>query len=332
VSYDTSNNTWTTQRYYPYGSTRSGEAPTDWLFTGQRFDGTIGLYDYGARFYDPALGRFISADAIVPEPGNPQALNRYSYVLNNPLRYVDPAGRFACIPGTGGWEGPQKYNIHACAYRLGYGNKAQVKYKQQMMTVAESEAIPSILLAAAILRQTDPAWPDRFVGDEPERFLLTQARSGGVSGWLFGSKKNMSVGIGQITPSEAERFGWSGNLDDLFDPEQSIGFMGAKIAQADAFIQTQAGWTELDRFMLLAIAQNSGKGPTEEFYGDFVERDWAKFLFDTTEGRNPQRLRDQLWAMLMRIEWLLFEGDWSLPPGIDLQEYRQRLYPGSSGG
>jgi RHS repeat-associated protein len=101
VVYNTNNDTWTTQRYYPYGSTRSGEAPTDRLFTGQRFDATIGLYDYGARFYDPALGRFISADPIVPEPGNPQSLNRYSYVYNNPLRYVDPSGH-ALWPGDGG--------------------------------------------------------------------------------------------------------------------------------------------------------------------------------------------------------------------------------------
>jgi RHS repeat-associated protein len=52
----------------------------------------VGLMDYGARFYDPALGRFVSADSVVPEPGNPQALNRYAYVLGNPLRYVDPTG------------------------------------------------------------------------------------------------------------------------------------------------------------------------------------------------------------------------------------------------
>ncbi|MDH7487629.1 MAG: RHS repeat-associated core domain-containing protein [Anaerolineae bacterium] len=49
-------------------------------------DESIGLYFYNARYYDPALGWFVSADTIVPEPGNPQALNRYSYVLNNPLR------------------------------------------------------------------------------------------------------------------------------------------------------------------------------------------------------------------------------------------------------
>jgi hypothetical protein len=40
------------------------------------------------------LGRFVSADTIVPDPANPQSLNRYSYVYDNPLKYVDPTGHF----------------------------------------------------------------------------------------------------------------------------------------------------------------------------------------------------------------------------------------------
>ncbi len=47
---------------------------------------------YNARWYDGKLGRFVSADTIVPGPGNPQSFNRYAYVLNNPLKYVDPSG------------------------------------------------------------------------------------------------------------------------------------------------------------------------------------------------------------------------------------------------
>jgi RHS repeat-associated protein len=64
---------------------------TDKLFTGQRKDGTS-LYYYGARYYDPMIGRFVSADTVVPNPMNPQAFNRYTYSLNNPLKYVDPSG------------------------------------------------------------------------------------------------------------------------------------------------------------------------------------------------------------------------------------------------
>jgi RHS repeat-associated protein len=84
------------QRYYPYGATRvvTNTMPTDYQFTGQKLDGGTGLYFYGARYYDPVTGRFVSADTIVPSPGKPQALNRYSYVYNNPMRYVDPTGMF----------------------------------------------------------------------------------------------------------------------------------------------------------------------------------------------------------------------------------------------
>ena len=51
---------------------------------------------YGARYYLPGLRRFISADSIVPDPGNSQSLNRYSYVENKPLTFNDPSGHSLC--------------------------------------------------------------------------------------------------------------------------------------------------------------------------------------------------------------------------------------------
>gem|GEM_PF-2331212 len=90
------------QRYYPFGETRltTGTIYTDKLFTGQRemrrpepVEGAgLGIYHYQARFYSPKLGRFLSPDTIVPSYANPQNLNRFGYVLNNPLRYIDPTG------------------------------------------------------------------------------------------------------------------------------------------------------------------------------------------------------------------------------------------------
>jgi RHS repeat-associated protein len=83
--------------YYPFGEMRysSGSLPSDRAFTGQRVESqsAVGnLMDYGARFYSSALGRFMSADSIVPQPGNPQSINRYAYTLNSPLNYIDPSG------------------------------------------------------------------------------------------------------------------------------------------------------------------------------------------------------------------------------------------------
>jgi RHS repeat-associated protein len=83
------------QRYEPRGEVKSYETnqlPSDYSFTGQEdvaftrapnFYDPVRLLDYGARSYWPAFGRFIAPDSIVPQPGNPQALNRHSYVLND---------------------------------------------------------------------------------------------------------------------------------------------------------------------------------------------------------------------------------------------------------
>ena len=53
-----------------------------------------GLMDYKARFYSSGLGRFIQPDTLTPS--GPQGLNRYSYTLNNPIRYNDPSGHRSC--------------------------------------------------------------------------------------------------------------------------------------------------------------------------------------------------------------------------------------------
>jgi RHS repeat-associated protein len=68
-------------RYKPWGEIRYASQPTmtDRRYTGQRMEST-GLYDYGSRLYDAALGRFVQADTIVPNPGDPQAWDRYAYV------------------------------------------------------------------------------------------------------------------------------------------------------------------------------------------------------------------------------------------------------------
>jgi len=82
-------------QYLPYGvhwNPVASSVDVHHKYTGQERDDSTGLYFYGARYYDPSLGRFISPDTIVPSSQNPQVLNRYSYVGNNPLRYTDPTG------------------------------------------------------------------------------------------------------------------------------------------------------------------------------------------------------------------------------------------------
>ena len=63
-------------------------------FTGHEHIDEIGLINMNGRIYEPNLGRFISVDPYVHEPANLQNYNRYSYCLNNPLKYTDPSGEF----------------------------------------------------------------------------------------------------------------------------------------------------------------------------------------------------------------------------------------------
>ena len=65
---------------------------------GQENDPETGLDYYNARYYNPNIRRFTQADDIIQDQYNPQDLNRYSYVKNNPLRYTDPKGHFAWVP------------------------------------------------------------------------------------------------------------------------------------------------------------------------------------------------------------------------------------------
>lgn len=78
--------------YEPFGQSIT-EGEESFLYTGKEKDET-GLYYYGARYYDPELGRFIIRDPLAGKKIAPQSLNRYTYCLNNPVKFIDPAGMF----------------------------------------------------------------------------------------------------------------------------------------------------------------------------------------------------------------------------------------------
>ncbi len=75
-----------------HGRTFSWDAGPKNTYTGQEYDRSTGLYYYGARFYDADIGRFISADTVIPQPADGQTFNRYTYVNNNPFKFTDPTG------------------------------------------------------------------------------------------------------------------------------------------------------------------------------------------------------------------------------------------------
>ncbi len=79
---------------YPFGGERwySDTCDSHYKFTGKERDAESGLDYFGARYDASSLGRFMTPDPLGGQQIDPQTLNKYSYVGNNPLRYVDPNG------------------------------------------------------------------------------------------------------------------------------------------------------------------------------------------------------------------------------------------------
>ena len=94
--------------YDPFGDVSSGGTKEVKLYTGHYSDEATNQYYYGQRYYKPNNGLFISPDPTIQYLFNPQSLNRYSYVMNNPYKYVDPTGLFALTfdAGTSAGGGP----------------------------------------------------------------------------------------------------------------------------------------------------------------------------------------------------------------------------------
>ncbi|MBI1936314.1 hypothetical protein HYS31_07810 [Candidatus Woesearchaeota archaeon] len=80
--------------YAPYGEIISGGQDSRYDYTGKEFDPITQEYDFGPRRYKPDWTMFTQPDPILPDPYDPQQLNRYSYARNNPYRYVDPSGHY----------------------------------------------------------------------------------------------------------------------------------------------------------------------------------------------------------------------------------------------
>ncbi len=185
-----------------------GDLPTARRYTGQLQDPPIaGIYYYGARYYDPALGRFLQADTIVPQPGNPQSLNRYSYVLNNPLRYVDPSGHRVCEDVDCTYRSPT-FLVSQISRK--YSLKAWIVTKHFIRTVRRESArfkLPPELLAASMYAEMNSRW----LKDDLEDFAVAAVgrcaqNCGGLDGLLAAAgqgmiDKDQSFGPAKIKPS-----------------------------------------------------------------------------------------------------------------------------------
>jgi RHS repeat-associated protein len=78
--------------YDSFGNLTSGSASTRYTYTAREIDSGTGLIYYRARWYDPQVGRFVQEDPL----GLAEGINFYSYVKNDPIRFMDPEGLARC--------------------------------------------------------------------------------------------------------------------------------------------------------------------------------------------------------------------------------------------
>jgi RHS repeat-associated protein len=311
VSYRVSDGQTLTQRYYAWGGIRPGPnnaLPTDYTFTGQKLDAT-GLMYYGARYYDSALGRFLSADTNVPGAGNPQDLNRYTYARNNPLAYVDPNGHnpIPIIMGIAAFA--------ATAFLAVEGGK--MAYGE--LTIQVSDAIRE-------------ATAHPMGGGTPfEPIALRAAINIQEMGMLYDDfPGNNSIGLGAVRTDVAEQHGLGKYTqsqlqnDHVLNVKLRAALMAQELAQCKRCSKT-------DQYIVLALAQNDSYGVAEGFrkqgwdailkHDDEMARSnngiRALLLKLTDQGWNYGRMRFELGAFVAQLRKLQSQGA-KLPDGVNL--------------
>jgi RHS repeat-associated protein len=121
----------------PFGDalncTNSTQYPTEHHFTGKERDSESGNDYFGARYYSSAMGRFMSPDwsaTVEPVPyaklDNPQSLNLYAYVGNNPLTSVDPDGHNPPVAGQDACTAAFQGNLKGCGLAVAAKQQGQV--------------------------------------------------------------------------------------------------------------------------------------------------------------------------------------------------------------
>ncbi|WP_235594865.1 RHS repeat-associated core domain-containing protein, partial [Leptospira santarosai] len=100
---DDRGNTLSKMQYLPYGETFVQRGDTDFApkYNSQELDRESGFFFYNARYYDPGIARFTSADTIIDGEWDTQGWNRFSYVKGNPITFKDPTGHEVPLTGFG---------------------------------------------------------------------------------------------------------------------------------------------------------------------------------------------------------------------------------------
>lgn len=242
-----------------------------------------------ARFYVPSVGRFLQPDTIIPQPRNPQSMNRYSWVLNNPLALIDPEGHFPwlAVIGVGyalaRWvpEGLTLFAPGGDQFRRDYIGGGLVTDLSDVIASQSSAHSVDPILVSAVLRHESSAVERRSLT------LLPSMQPGLVAncaeyGQSLLQGDTASIGPGQMQlrrAQELEQMGYvTARSNDherrlaLLGDETSVEYVVGMLHFLSDQLITLDGYNDLraeDQQRLLLIAYNQGW--TEDFLWNVEE-------------------------------------------------------------
>ncbi len=259
----------TYKRYYAFGDAAQQTVSTDqrYRYTGKPFDdeGAFDLYYYGARYYDPKLGRFIAVD---PLAGKYPSWSPYAYTLDNPMNLLDPDGSEPVQD-----QMAEDYKEAATYFNLwnpfnyGFGESARRRY----IPLEDGTVIDMLHFSAAAMATNAL----KFVGPLPELNMYRGALMTQAGGILVESLQLAMDFLGIMTRQARSAF----EPDDLpSNLEGSLFILQLDIDQSiiDQLIEflEKMGAISLDKF--------------KELYPDI----WENMAFDNVEAdkRHKERL------------------------------------------
>ncbi len=188
-------------------------------YTGHEMLNEFGIINMNGRLYDPVLGRFFSPDNYVQAPDNSQNFNRYSYCLNNPLKYNDPSGEFWELVIAGAIYGAIQYGAMA---EMNGGNFWNGAWKGALIGGASSYCGMSVGGAVSSSLGSTGFWAGAAAGtaDGATRGFI----GGAGSAWANGSSfKNVMKAGGISAGIGAGVGGFLGGLNSGLDAYQHGG-------------------------------------------------------------------------------------------------------------
>lgn len=145
----------------------AGSTNNNYLYTGEQYDPNIGFYYLRARYFDPSMGRFLTADPFDGLKFEPVSLHKYLYVANNPVNLIDPSGEIiGLISGFQGLLG----NLSTKGAQAGKASYITLKTRESIIMLAALTSLAQTFITPdqtntgvkydAKLNERFPPWPD----------------------------------------------------------------------------------------------------------------------------------------------------------------------------